>query len=213
MQITHERRHRLCSGVHSVALIPMAPGARCDLWWNQCNTTSCSYVISNLADIWHVCSCIISYSGTSGHFAAHPSSRVKDSRCAPSALNHPPLLASAHRLHYSSLTDARDTHSVSSARMREIHAELRVYRYGRDLLLKPRERTAHAWERHMWAAPRFSWGRRREAQWWWDALGRMDDTPALASSRSWFSCCPMRWPEVRELNCSRQPNDRLFHHI
>ncbi len=100
-----------------------------------------------------------------------------------------------------------------SARMREIHAELRVYRYRRELLLKPRERTAHAWERHMRAAPRFSWGRRREAQWWWDALGRRDDTPALASSRSSFSCCPMRWLEVRELNCLRKPNERLFHHI
>lgn len=112
MQITHERRYRLCSGCTALLSSQWPPGARCDLWWNQCNTTSCSYVISNLADIWHVCSCIISYSGTSGHFAAHPSSRVKDSRCAPSALNHPPLLASAHRLHYSSLTDARDTHSA-----------------------------------------------------------------------------------------------------
>lgn len=78
-----------------------------------------------------------------------------------------------------------------------------VYRYGRDLLLKPLERSAHAWERHLRAAPRFSRGRRREAQWWWDALGRRDDTPALASSRSWFSCCPMRCLEVRELNCLR----------
>ncbi|KAL1253149.1 hypothetical protein QQF64_017842 [Cirrhinus molitorella] len=34
-------------------------------------------------------------------------------------------------------------HSLSE-RMREMHAELRVYRYGRDLLLKPRELTAHA---------------------------------------------------------------------
>lgn len=101
-----------------------------------------------------------------------------------------------------------ERHSLSE-RMREIHAELRVYRYKRDLLLKPRERTAHAWERHMRAAPRFSWGRRREAQWWWDALGRRDGTPALASSRSWFSCCPMRWLEVRELKCLRKPNGTL----
>jgi len=107
----HARRQRLCSGVLLVSS-RWPPVARHDLWWNQCNTTSCSYFISNLPDIWHVCSCIISFSGTSGHFAAHSSSRVKDSRCAPSALNHRPLLASAHRLHYSSLTDARDTHSA-----------------------------------------------------------------------------------------------------
>ncbi|KAK2872541.1 hypothetical protein Q8A67_022438 [Cirrhinus molitorella] len=115
MRITHERRHRLCSGVHSLALISVAP-------------RSPTRSVMKSVHIWS----LRSASEQQGEGQPLRSLRPQ----SPSAIGQraPASLFQSHGC---------VRHSLSE-RMREMHAELRVYRYGRDLLLKPRELTAHA---------------------------------------------------------------------